>query len=75
MFKGYYCKELNNRLLNEIIKSFLRDSDKKWFIHYASMKSNARVEANNRRRSERRKIAEQKGWALKTMALAIETSS
>jgi len=75
VLKGYYREGLNNHLLSIMIKSFLRDSDKKRFIHYASMKGNARVEANNRIRSERRKIAEQKGWALKTMALAIETSS
>ena len=75
MFTLYYCEGLNNPPPSVMIKSFLRDWDKKWFIHYASMMCNARVEANNRKRSERRKIAEQKGWALKTMALAIETSS
>ena len=54
---------------------FLYDSGKIWFIPYAVIVSIARVEANDRIRSGRRKIAEQKGWALKTMALAIETSS
>ncbi|MFC1804039.1 hypothetical protein ACFL0D_08785 [Thermoproteota archaeon] len=53
----------------------MHDSDKRWFRHYASLVSKARVGANDRIRSERWKIAEQKGWALKTMALAIETSS
>ncbi|MFC1803997.1 hypothetical protein ACFL0D_08560 [Thermoproteota archaeon] len=50
-------------------------SDKRWFKPNASTVSVARMEANNRIRSGRWKIAEQKGWALKTMALAVETSS
>ena len=57
------------------LKHFLHDPDKKWFIHHATMVGIARVEARDRKRSERRRIAEQKGWASKTMALAIETSS